>query len=356
MEYKKPSLLTENLEIGFYINNHKKRSVYSGINLSSGKGELVALIGQNGIGKSTLLRTLANLQEPLSGKVYINGAEINKLKRTEAARVISFVSTEAVRIANLKVFDLVALGRFPHTNWAGRLKQYDTKLVQEAIKITGLEGFEQKPVSEISDGERQRAMIARTLAQETEVMILDEPTAFLDLPGKYEIVQILNNLATGRGKSIIFSTHDLNIAINRADKIILMLPDEIVTGAPEDLILNDRFEDIFQDSDLSFNMQKGDFLLPNEYIGDIGFSGKGLTGHWTKKALERIGFKVTVSAGHEWIVDVKEINDIIKINLKAGNKNFEFSSIYHLSKHLKSLFKNPQPVTRFVHHSDNEGG
>ncbi|MCH7658592.1 MAG: ATP-binding cassette domain-containing protein, partial [Bacteroidetes bacterium] len=241
MRNREPVLLTNELEIGFTVSKYRKDSVYSGINISAANGELVALIGQNGIGKSTLLRTLANLQKALSGEILIKDTEISEYKRIEIARIISFVSTEPVRIANLKVFELVALGRFPHTNWAGRLKQGDRKVVQEAIRLVGLEGFEQKPVSEISDGERQRAMIARTLAQETGIVILDEPTAFLDLPGKYEIIQILNDLASNTGKTIIFSTHDLNIALHQADKIWLMLPGEIVAGAPEDLVLKPRF-------------------------------------------------------------------------------------------------------------------
>ena len=338
MEYIKPVLLTSDLEIGFILNNHKKEIVYSGINVSAAKGELVALIGQNGIGKSTLLRTLANLQKSLSGEIVIKGTEINELKRIEAARIISFVSTEPVRIANLKVFDLVALGRFPHTNWAGRLKQRDRQLVQQAIRLAGLEGFEQKSVSEISDGERQRAMIARTLAQETGIVILDEPTAFLDLPGKYEIIQILNDLATNTGKTIIFSTHDLNIAMHRADKIWLMLPNEIVSGAPEDLVLNDRFADIFKDSELQFDVHKGDFLLPVDYKGEIGLSGKGLAGLWTKKALERIGLKVAETGKQEYIVTVNEKNGVIQLCLKTDDKKNEFDSIYQLSLFLKSIY------------------
>lgn len=344
MEYIKPVLLTSDLEIGFVLNNHKKKIVYSDINVSAAKGELVAIIGQNGVGKSTLLRTLANLQKSLSGGIMIEGIEINMLKRIEAARIISFVSTEPVRIANLKVFDLVALGRFPHTNWAGRLKQRDRKLVQEAIKLAGLEGFEQKSVVEISDGERQRAMIARTLAQETGIMILDEPTAFLDLPGKYEIVRILNNLATNTGKTIIFSTHDLNIAMHRADKIWLMLPHEIVSGAPEDLVLTDRFADIFKDSELQFNVDKGDFLFPVDFIGEIGFSGKGLASLWTKKALERIGLKVAGAGKQKYIVTVYEKNGVIQLCLKTGNKKNEFDSIYQLSLHLKSIFSRQIPM------------
>ena len=338
MEYIKPVLLTSDLEIGFVLNNHKKKIIYSDINIYAGKGELVALIGRNGVGKSTLLRTLANLQKPLSGEILINSTEINELKRIEAARIISFVSTEPVRIANLKVFDLVALGRFPHTNWAGRLKQRDRKLVHEAIKSAGLEGFEQKSVAEISDGERQRAMIARTLAQETGIVILDEPTAFLDLPGKYEIVRILNDLATNTGKTIIFSTHDLNIAMHRADKIWLMLPHEIVSGAPEDLVLTDRFADIFKNSELQFDVHKGDFLLPVDFKGKIGLSGKGLARLWTTKALERIGLQVAEAGKQENIVDINEKNGIIQIKLKTGGKKIEFGSIYQLSIYLKKIF------------------
>lgn len=347
MAYKVPTLETKDVDIGFLLNNRKKKTIYSCIDLQAGKGELIGLVGQNGIGKSTLLRTVANLQPSVSGEILINGKDLNKLRRSESARIISFVSTEPVKIENLKVFELVALGRFPHTNWAGRLKQHDINLVKTALEMTGLLRLEQCYISEISDGERQRAMIARSLAQETEVMVLDEPTAFLDLQGKYEIVKILNELATGAGKTVIFSTHDLNIAIHRADKIWLMLPDKIVSGSPEDLIINDRFREVFKNSELHFDVKKGDFLLNKKFICEIGFTGKGIMGQWTKKALEKIGLKVSKPSNQDFIVSVDNLKRKIQLNLREDNKSFEYTSIYSLSEKLKSIF--------FKNHRNNTG-
>lgn len=223
--------------------------------LSTGviKGELIALIGQNGIGKSTLLRTIAGLQAALGGEVLVRGRRISDFSRYELARTIGYISTEPVRVSNMKVIDLVGLGRYPHTNWTGRFEEADHLLVADAIEKTGLTNLTGRFINELSDGERQRAMIARVLAQDAEIIIMDEPTAFLDVRSRYEIIHLLHDLSSARGKTIIFSTHDLITAVNEADRIWLTFSDLFTEGAPEDLINNGSFNRLFGDPAVKFS-------------------------------------------------------------------------------------------------------
>ena len=330
------TLNIKNLEIGYKLKKGSQNILFHQICLSARPGELIALVGKNGIGKSTLLRNVAGLQEPISGNITYFGKSMNEYSRLEFAKMVSFVSTEVVQVSNLKVFDLVALGRFPHTNWMGKLQTEDIVRSNNAIEMVGMSEHLNKNVNEISDGERQRVMIARTLAQDTQMIVLDEPTAFLDLPNKFEVVHLLNKLSKKENKSIIFSTHDLNTAIHEADKIWLMLDDKIIEGAPEDLILNSQFNKLFRDSTLSFDKTKGDFRMIRKQDDEIGLLGNGLYYNWTKKALERLGYKVVKNN-----TDIKNVKIALKEEtcewiLELGKNKRTFKSIYNLSLYLKS--------------------
>lgn len=335
MDKQNNILKIRDLGIGYPSKKALNNVLFNHINISGNSGELIALVGKNGIGKSTLLRNIIGLQEPIEGSVLFDNKTIKSYQRSEFARLVSFVSTEIVNVSNLKVFDLVALGRFPHTNWFGKLKSSDVIRSTRALDLVGMGSYAKKNINEISDGERQRVMIARTLAQDTKIIVLDEPTAFLDLPNKYEIVHLLNKLSKEENKTIIFSTHDLNIAIQEADKIWLMLNDQMFEGAPEDLILNEIFNKLFKNSNLNFDKTKGDFRMKRKHIEKMGLSGDGVYYTWTKKALERLGF--SVEKGNESIQHVKvELrNDSCKWILSSGEKNEFFESIYDLSLHLK---------------------
>jgi iron complex transport system ATP-binding protein len=263
------------------------------ISLRGEAGEMVALIGGNGIGKSTLLKTIAGFQSQLSGQLLVRGRNIADFGTEELARELSFVSTEIVRVANLTVRELVGLGRFPHTNWFGQLTGNDQDIVEKAIVQVGLSGYEDRLVTRISDGERQRAMIARALAQDTPIIVLDEPTAFLDISNKYEIVRILHQLAAEHGKCIIFSTHDLNTALTMADRIWLMLKEEVVEGIPEELAAGGYFDALFQmNPHLYFDADNGDFRIRKENRGVITLAATGAELKWAARALDRMGFIV----------------------------------------------------------------
>lgn len=182
---------------------------------------LTAMIGRNGAGKSTLLRAIAGLGKITSGEIVIDGTK-HFTTSMERARAIAFVNTQRVRVANMRCRDLVGLGRAPYTDWAGRLGPRDKAIVEEALETVGMGGYADRTLDSMSDGECQRVMIARALAQDTPNILLDEPTSFLDIPNRYQLMELLGTLAHDRGKTIILSTHELDIALSTADNIALI--------------------------------------------------------------------------------------------------------------------------------------
>ncbi|MDR2127277.1 MAG: ABC transporter ATP-binding protein [Prevotellaceae bacterium] len=246
----------ENLSLGYGNAKNVKHKIFPAFSVTADNAQFTALVGRNGVGKSTLLRTLAGLQNIFSGNIYINGKSTLTLSRKNYADLISFVSTEMIRVMHLKVFDLVAMGRYTYTNLFGNLSTNDEKIIVDSLKMVGMSDFIWRNVSELSDGERQRIMIARALVQDTPIMILDEPTAFLDIPNKYEIILLLKNLTRQKSKTIIFSTHDLNIALQLADKIWLMANRKMHEGTPSQLIRTKAFDEMFADTVLK--MENGE--------------------------------------------------------------------------------------------------
>lgn len=327
-------LKIENLKIGYTTAHGKTIAVLENLCLSAKRGELIALIGENGAGKSSLLRTIVKLQKPLSGKISLDDKNINTYLSSRFARRVAFVSTEPVQASYLKVFDLICLGRFPHTNWFGHLDQEDYLKINEAIELMGMQKFVDKNLNQLSDGERQRAMIARTLAQDTDLIVLDEPTAFLDLPNKYEIVHALGSLCRKKNKTILFSTHDLNIALRQADKIWMLAGKQIFEGAPEDLVLNNMFDRLFDQSSLHFDSKLGDFMLPSRTGIPVTLIGSGLPALWTQKALERLNYKV-VSGDSDLSVTIAQNEGKFQWILKKNDAITYADSIYSLSLLLK---------------------
>ena len=201
---------------------YEQRTLLEKVSAHITGGQLVALLGRNGTGKSTLLRAVMGLEKPQNGEIILHGNNIASLKPEELARNISFVTTDKVRIANLRCRDVVALGRAPYTNWLGQLQGEDKEKVDNAMHLVGMDSYAEKTMDKMSDGECQRIMIARALAQDTPVILLDEPTAFLDLPNRYELATLLRRLTRDEGKCILFSTHDLDIALSLCDAVTLI--------------------------------------------------------------------------------------------------------------------------------------
>ena len=286
-------LKTHNLTIGYKTSQKTIRNVASNICVSLQTGELVCLLGPNGAGKSTLLRTLAGMQPPIAGEVKLLEDDIYKLPPQELAKRLSLVLTEKIDVGMLSAYALVSMGRYPYTDWWGKLSSEDEEIINWAIKSVGAVNLAQRNVSELSDGERQKIMIARALAQSPMVMLLDEPTAFLDLPRRVEIMQLLRQLARDTNQAILLSTHDLDLALRLADKIWLLGNNGILhVGAPEDLILSGAFADTFRSEGVEFNIFSGEFNLNIPYKGEVKLIGEGVAAIWTIRALERVGFTV----------------------------------------------------------------
>lgn len=206
-----------NLSLGY-----ADRPLLEQVSASFEVGQLTALIGRNGSGKSTLLRALAGLNEQYAGEILLNEKSIRTLDAHTRSTRIAFVTTERVRIANLRCRDVVALGRAPYTNWIGRMQEEDRLLVEHALEVVGMGSFADRTMDRMSDGECQRVMIARALAQQTPIILLDEPTSFLDLPNRYELCRLLSRLAHEEQRCILFSTHELEIARTMCDSIALV--------------------------------------------------------------------------------------------------------------------------------------
>jgi len=328
-------LSLESLKIG-YTTGKQSKLLLPPLTASANEGELIALIGRNGIGKSTMLRTLAGLQTALGGDIFYDDKNIANFSRMDLAQKVGYISTEIVKVTNMTVYDLVALGRFPHTNWIGKIDENNDKVIMNAIENTGMSDLKSRFVSELSDGERQRAMIARILAQDTGIMIMDEPTAFLDIGSKYEILHLMHVLSRERNKTIIFSTHDLSIAISQSDKIWLLTDASMREGAPEDLMIDGAFDHLFESSQVKFNSENGTFSFVSENMGSIYIEGVGIRRIWTEKAINRAGFSVS-SIKSIPCIEVPA-GDNTKWKLITRESSFELDSIYEL---VSCLFKVP---------------
>lgn len=272
-----------------------KHAVSKELTLRATSKKLVMVMGPNGCGKSTLMRTIAGLQKPLEGSVQILGKDVFGLSLKERARLLSLVLTDRFDVANLTVHDIVSIGRYPYVGYRGVLRHEDKQVVAESIEKCNLRGFENRLFSEMSDGEKQRTMVARALAQKTPVMLLDEPTAHLDLPGRMEIIMMLRELADKSNLSIIITTHELDLTLQWGDHVWLMNRDGAVrTGAPEDLVLGGDFGHVFGNEKISFDTMKGQFFVSKPYRGKVHICGQGNRLEWTKRALMRIGFEPVV--------------------------------------------------------------
>lgn len=224
----------KNFSVGF-----EGRPLLKDVSTDFRDGKLTSLIGENGAGKSTLLKSICGINADYSGEIIIDGRDIKKLTRKEIATVLSYVNTQRPRMANLKCYDVVALGRTPYTGWHGRISDYDKEMIHQAINKVGMEDYEIKYFNNLSDGECQKIMIARAIAQDTKYILLDEPTSFLDLPTRYDLVDLLKQL-TEIGKTIIFSTHELDIAIKKSDYIGLITDGKLINEPVPQLLKHIR--------------------------------------------------------------------------------------------------------------------
>ncbi len=233
------------IELKDFSMGYGGRVLLEGVATSFRRGELTALIGRNGTGKSTLLRALAGLNTGYSGEIIIDGKPLRKMPAPQLARTVAFVSTARTRVPDMRASDAVAMGRAPYTNWIGRMQEHDREAVGRALEAVGMSTFASRTLDSMSDGECQRVMIARALAQDTPAILLDEPTSFLDMPSRYELASLLRTLAREEEKCIIFSTHEVEIATRMSDTVALIDPPHLIHEAREQFAAMKHLDRLF---------------------------------------------------------------------------------------------------------------
>ena len=307
---KSKTIEIQDLTIGYSFKKNS-RIVAEHINSDIYSGELTCLLGANGIGKSTLLRTLSAFLPKLSGNICISGKNLNEYSDRDLATLISVVLTDKIEIKNMTSRELIGLGRSPYTGFWGSLGEDDEIIVNEAISLVKIESLADRMVHTLSDGERQKVMITKALVQETPIILLDEPTAFLDFPSKVEIMQLLHRLSRKTNKTIFLSTHDLELALQIADKIWLMDKQKgIQIGTPEDLSINGALNSFFARKGIIFDPETGLFRVENEEKRKIKLIGEGFIYTMIQKALSRNG--IVASQDQKSESYIKIVNDEIR--------------------------------------------
>ncbi len=321
------AIATNQLSTG-YKTKHVENILFQNLNLSLQKGKLTCFMGPNGIGKSTLIRTLAGLQKSLAGEIQYFPNE--EKKEAPLSKQIALVLTDRISMPNMTVYELISFGRYPYLNWNIKLSDADTTIIQQSLQQVHIEHLIDKRLYELSDGQLQMVMIARALAQDTPIILLDEPTAHLDLNNRVEMMNLLRQLSRLLNKAILIATHELDLALQTADEIWLAGRDKnIITGIPEDLVLKDVFDQIFQFK--GFDLKTGRVEHEAHRNISINLIGSGYEYLWTKNALERNGYQITTDGNSSFsIVIVNKQNTYIwKLN-----DNQSFTSLQDVLVHL----------------------
>ena len=289
---KKIVIQGKDLSIG-YRTGKKEKIVHQHLNFQLHAGELTCLLGANGAGKSTLLRTLSASQPSLAGELHILNKPVSEYTEKERSRTIGVVLTDKTFTGGLSVYELVALGRQPHTGFFGRLTKEDRRIVEEAMENVGIAHKAKNYTAELSDGERQKVMIAKALVQECPLILLDEPTAFLDVVSRIEIMHLLHRLAIEQDKAILLSTHDIEQALVLSDKLWLLTKGEgLQYGVTEDIILSHRMDSLFPHKDIRFDYDHGVYYPTVEGHRKVCVTCEDKTLlHWTLNALNRHGYQ-----------------------------------------------------------------
>lgn len=313
---KEQSIHIDDLAIGYKTKNNDN-FVAEHITADIFSGELTCLLGANGVGKSTLLRTLSAFQPKLSGQIFLREKEIDAYTEKELSNLIAVVLTEKCEIKNMTARELIGLGRSPYTGFWGKLSKEDQKIVDYAISLVRIENLSSRSIDTLSDGERQKVMIAKALAQETPVIFLDEPTAFLDFPSKVEIMQLLHRLSRTTDKIIFLSTHDLELALQIADRIWLMDKQAGVhIGVPEDLSLDGSLSNFFARKGIIFDQNTGLFRIENDTNRQIKLIGHGRKYTMIRKALLRNGVLASCDAESEEYIQIEEESYLLRLSRK----------------------------------------
>ncbi|GAB4296920.1 MAG: ABC transporter ATP-binding protein [Marinilabiliales bacterium] len=326
---KNPILSLNNVSVGY------NKAIIKNINADFYPGEFISILGKNGVGKSTLLKTTCGLIDLLSGDILINNKSIKKINRIEKSKNIAFVSTY-MPVLNLTVREMVSMGRLPYTGWAGKLNKTDNEIINKVLDDLNLNTLQNRKLYELSDGEKQRTLIGRAIVQDTPVIILDEPVAYLDVQNKYEILNLLKKL-TLQGKTVLFSSHDVNIVLQLADNMIIIDNQSIYTGSPEDHILKKNINALTNNDNISFDLLKGGFYIKRKYTDHIGIMSDEPTFSILQNAFNRIGFNALCNKTSDINVKVMYSNDKYLFKLILKDDEITFGTIYDLIFYLKKL-------------------
>lgn len=294
-----PILSVEGLNVGY-----GKKTVVSGLNLKAMKGQVICLLGPNGAGKTTVLRTLSGLLAPVSGTVEVEGVGIGGLKQKELSQKLSVVLTESVTLSLTTAEELVSMGRTPHTGLMGRLTEEDRRIVAEALEMVGADALRGRYFDELSDGEKQKVMIARALVQEPKLMILDEPTSHLDIRHKIEVIRVLQRLSVEKGITCILSLHDIDLALKGCQTVLLVRDGKIAAqGTPEEVVGSGRIQELYEISGARYSELLGAVELMGRDSGEIFVTGGAGSGVCLYRALSRSGYGLTAGVLHRGDVD-----------------------------------------------------
>lgn len=307
-------LQTHDMSVGFGQGS-KRTALLKGLNLKLEQGSLVALLGRNGAGKSTLIRAITCDSAPIEGSVEIDGHPATEITKHQLSRLVALVATERIMGGAFTISELVALGRQPHTGFLGRLSKHDKEVVSQCLDAVGISHKAQQHVANLSDGERQKAMIAKALAQETPIIVLDEPTAFLDVASRIETMQLLHKLAHEQNKAVLLSSHDISQSLLLADELWVITNDrEVVTGSTEQVVMSGAMDRVFGDTSIFFNSNLCDYeaQLPTRVKVKLLCDDANLTRCMTN-ALLRNG--IAIDATSPFVLNVAAAN---KITLPSG--------------------------------------
>lgn len=279
---------------------YDKKSVISGINIDALKGQVICLLGPNGAGKTTILRTLSGLLAPVEGTVFVDGVDIGKIKKKEIAKKMSLVLTEQNAPILTTVYRLISIGRTPYTDFMGRLSEEDKEVIEEALEVTGTVHLRDRYISELSDGEKQKVMIARALVQEPELIILDEPTSHLDIKHKIEVIHLLQKLSNEKKITCILSLHDIDLALKGCQTVMLVHNGMVVAqGSPEEVVKSGVIGELYDIRGAQYNELLGAVELKGRDCNDIFVIGGNGAGICVYRALSRLGLGITAGVLHQ---------------------------------------------------------
>lgn len=305
-----PVISAQHLDIGYRTGGEGVKCVHRNLDIALYAGELTCLLGANGAGKSTLLRTLSGSQSSLSGDVWVNGTMLKGMSRHNLSRTIGLVLTDKTAIGGLTVREVVALGRQPHTGFFGRLSAHDKVVVDQSLEACGIADKQSRYMASLSDGERQKVMIAKALAQECPIVLLDEPTAFLDIVSRIEVMSLLHRIAVEHHRAILLSTHDIEQALVLSDRLWLLSRENgLVTGVTEDLILSGGFNNLFPHTEIHFDPLHGSYYPTVQRRNTVVVECVDETLlHWTVNILNRNGYGVSFDSGTSAIPMLRVVN------------------------------------------------